>query len=610
MSSDPRTLYTQRLAERRTHIEALERRHRTLGHGKLAAAVVGVAFVWLALAHDAFSILWVLIPIAGFVALIVIHERLLRERERRGRAATFFEKALARLNGDWPGTGEPGDRYATPEHPYALDLDLFGKGSLFELLCTARTRIGEDRLASWLQSPAEPAIVRERHAAVDELRSRVDLREQLAVVAEEARSGVDPVHLAEWGERPAALRKSTFRLRVRLFTFLGIVGFTALWVHLAVSANLLRITETADALLRDLFLVTLIINGWFLYRHNAVLGATVSAVEEAAHELGLLSEVLVRMESETFTSPLLSSLRASLDSAGAPPSRRLARLKRIVENLDSRDNVVVRVLEPFLLWTPHYALQVEDWREQSGAAVRRWLHAAGEMEALCSLASHAFENPEDPFPEFVDQGPWFQAEALGHPLLPVGKVVRNSITLGGDLRVVVVSGSNMSGKSTMLRTVGVNTVLAQAGAPVRARKLQLSPLAVGASIRLTDSLQGGVSRFYAEILRLRQILDQTAAPLPVLFLIDEFLNGTNSHDRRIGAAALVRGLVQRGAVGLITTHDLALAQIAEELGARAANVHFEDQIQDGQISFDYLMRPGVVRKSNAIELMRQVGLEI
>jgi DNA mismatch repair ATPase MutS len=188
--------------------------------------------------------------------------------------------------------------------------------------------------------------------------------------------------------------------------------------------------------------------------------------------------------------------------------------------------------------------------------------------------------------------------------------VRNDIRIGGALRVMVVSGSNMSGKSTMLRTLGVNAVLAQAGAPVRARRLTLSPLAVGASIRLTDSLQGGVSRFYAEILRLRQILDETAGPLPVLFLIDEFLHGTNSHDRRIGAGALVRGLVQRGAIGLITTHDLALAEIAEELGERAANVHFEDQIADGKISFDYHMRPGVVRKSNAIELMRQVGLEI
>jgi DNA mismatch repair ATPase MutS len=254
---------------------------------------------------------------------------------------------------------------------------------------------------------------------------------------------------------------------------------------------------------------------------------------------------------------------------------------------------------------------VEDWRRESGPAVRRWLTAVGEIEALCSLASHAFEHPDDPFPEFAENGPWLEAEGIGHPLIPEDRVVRNDVRLGGELRVMVVSGSNMSGKSTLLRTLGVNVALAQAGATVRARRLRISPLAVGASILVTDSLQAGVSRFYAEILRLRQILDAAAkGPLPVLFLVDEFLHGTNSHDRRIGAEALVNGLVKRGAIGLITTHDLALAGIADELGERACNVHFEDRLEDGQMRFDYAIRPGVVRKSNAIELMRSVGLEI
>ena len=610
MAPDPRIVYKQHLAARSAEIAYREQRHRILGRGKLAMAAFALVLVWMALAQGAFSILWVLLPIAGFTLLVVVHEKLLKELERRRRAARFFEKGLARLDGNWPGTGEPGERYNAATHPYALDLDLFGKGSLFELLCTARTRIGEDRLAQWLKSPAEPDVVRARHAAVDELRDRVDLREELAIVAEEARSGVDPVNLAHWGEAPAALRQSSFRLRVRLHTLLGLAGFAALWIHLVRAANLIVLSDGVDSLLRDLFLVALVVNGWFLYRQSGILGVAVSAVEEAAHELGMLSEVLVRMEREQFRCPLLSGLRASLDAEGEPPSRQLSRLKRLVENLDSRDNVVVRVMEPFILWTPHLAVRVEDWRAQSGSAVRRWLQAAGDMEALCSLASHAFEHPADPFPEFVPEGPWIEAEALGHPLLAEDKVVRNDICLGGALQVIVVSGSNMSGKSTMLRTLGVNAVLAQAGAPVRARRLLMSPLAVGASIRLTDSLQGGVSRFYAEILRLRQILDETAAPMPVLFLIDEFLHGTNSHDRRIGARALVLGLVKRGAIGLITTHDLALADIADELGERAANVHFEDQIEDGKISFDYHMRPGVVRKSNAIELMRQVGLEI
>ena len=188
--------------------------------------------------------------------------------------------------------------------------------------------------------------------------------------------------------------------------------------------------------------------------------------------------------------------------------------------------------------------------------------------------------------------------------------MRNDVHLAADLAVLVISGSNMSGKSTLLRTVGVNAVLAQAGAPVRARRLRLSPLAVGTSMRIADSLQAGTSRFYAEIQRLRQIVDLAAGPRPLLFLLDEILHGTNSHDRRFGAEAIVRGLVQRGAIGLVTTHDLSLATIADALAPRAANVHFEDHLEDGRMTFDYQLRPGVVRKSNALELMRAVGLEV
>jgi DNA mismatch repair ATPase MutS len=283
-----------------------------------------------------------------------------------------------------------------------------------------------------------------------------------------------------------------------------------------------------------------------------------------------------------------------------------------MEFVDSRDNMFVRVAEIFILWTPWWAVRVEDWRRKSGPAVRRWLSAIGEIEALCSLASHAFEHPRDCFPELIERAPFLYAEAAAHPLLPEDRAVCNSIRIGGEdaPSLYVVSGSNMSGKSTFLRTLGVNSVLAQAGSVVRAERFQLSRLAVCASIRVSDSLQGGISRFYAEILRLRQILDESREGRPVFFLVDEFLHGTNSHDRRIGAEALVRSLVERGAIGLITTHDLALAQIAEALRDRAANVHFEDHIENGKILFDYVMRPGVVRKSNAIELMRSVGLEI
>ena len=214
------------------------------------------------------------------------------------------------------------------------------------------------------------------------------------------------------------------------------------------------------------------------------------------------------------------------------------------------------------------------------------------------------------FPEFTAESPRLEAMGIGHPLLNENRVVRNDFRMGGGLRLLVVSGSNMSGKSTLLRTLGINAVLAQSGAPVRAQRLVMSPLAVGACIRITDSLHSGVSRFYAEVLRIRQVVNLTNGIRPVLFLADEFLHGTNSYDRCIGAEVLARGLLKRGAMGLITTHDLALADIAARMGAQAANIHFEDRIEGGRIYFDYKLRQGVANNSNATELMRSVGLSV
>ncbi len=612
LMTDPRQAYTALLKERRADILSRERRHTLLGYGRLAAVVCAAVILWLALVSRALSIAWVLVPVAVFGTLVVIHDRLLRRLDRVRRAVRYFEKALARLDGVWEGTGESGDRYLDPHHPYAQDLDLFGKGSLFELLSTARTHIGEDTLARWLLAPADPATIRARQQAVDELRPRLDLRESLAVLADDARTGVNPIALAAWGESPVLLQGARLRVALWLLTALGIVGAIALFVWVFGVAGFFRLSNSINAMARDLALFVALLNSLFLYQTRHAREAVVTAVEEAAHELALLSAVLVHLESQRFHSPMLAALRQSLDTRDAPPSRRIARLDHLMEQLDSRDHVIVRLLQPFLLWTMHVALGIEDWRRISGPAVRRWLTATGEMEALCSLASHAFAHPEDPFPEFIPAGgvPSLDADAIAHPLIPTARAVRNNLHLGAEPQVYVVSGSNMSGKSTLLRTIGVNVVLAQAGAPVRARSLRLSPLALGASIRLIDSLHDGVSRFYAEILRIRQILDTTGGPLPVLFLIDEFLGGTNSHDRAIGAEALVRTLVERRAIGLITTHDLALAAITTPLAGRAANIHFEDQIEDGKIRFDYLIRPGVVKNSNAIQLMRSVGLEI
>jgi DNA mismatch repair ATPase MutS len=264
------------------------------------------------------------------------------------------------------------------------------------------------------------------------------------------------------------------------------------------------------------------------------------------------------------------------------------------------------------------------WHARYGHAVADWLRVVGEAEALAALATFAYEHPADPFPELIDEGPLFDAQSLGHPLIPAAAAVANDVRLGGNAepfqrdlgsasdnpRAIIVSGSNMSGKSTLLRSVGVNVVLALAGATVRAKRLRLSPLVIGATLKIEDSLEAGHSRFYSEILRIRAIVDAARGPMPLLFLLDEILHGTNSHDRRVGAEAIVTALVKLGAIGLVTTHDLALTQLTGSLGQAAVNMHFEDRLEQGRMVFDYRMRPGVVEHSNALALMRAIGLDV
>jgi DNA mismatch repair ATPase MutS len=335
------------------------------------------------------------------------------------------------------------------------------------------------------------------------------------------------------------------------------------------------------------------------------------AIDTPERDLGLLSDLLARLESQRFTSPRLAALHQILLTDGVPPSRRIAQLRRLVSWLDSTHNQMFAPIAFVLLLRQQLAVAIDRWREAYGPAVAEWLRAVGEFEALAALATFAFERPDDSFPELVDAGSVYEADALGHPLIDAATGVRNDVRLGGSgPRVIIVSGSNMSGKSTLLRSVGVSVVLALAGAPVTARRLRLSAFALGATLHIEDSLQAGHSRFYAEILRIRTIADAARGSVPLLFLLDEILHGTNSHDRRIGAEGIVRALVALGSVGLVTTHDLALTELPAKLGVAAVNMHFEDRLEGGKMVFDYRMRPGVVEHSNALALMRAIGLEV
>lgn len=592
----PRIEYQQRIEARLAEAARQMRRFRHVGIVRLTVLAIAGVLAWLA--YNGLSIWWLLPPVAVFLALALVQQRIAEARRRCERAAALYEQGLARLDDRWAGFGVTGERFINSSHPYAEDLDLFGHGSLFELLSSARTRVGEETLASWLLAPATIDVIRTRQAAVTELRPRLDLREDMALLGEGIRSGEDAHTLASWAAAPPWQVSSGIRV---IALVLAILALTTLIVWFTGFGGLGSLP----------FLVAFTVGQAFAFFLRAPVRRVIGAVDGPGRDLALLSEVLSRLEQESFSSPRLVELRATLDVEGLPPSQQIARLKRLIALLDSRRNLMFAPLAALLIWPLHCAFAIERWRQSSGPAVSRWLAAVGELEALGSLAGHSFEHPHDPFPDLTATVKCFEAAGLGHPLLPQSRCVPTDLRLSeGQQSLLIVSGSNMSGKSTLLRSVGTNIVLALAGAPVRARSLRLSPLQVGASIRIQDSLQGGASRFYAEITRLRQIVELTKRTLPVIFLLDEILHGTNSHDRRIGAEGVVRGLINRGAIGLVTTHDLALTRIAEELAPHAANVHFEDQLDGGKMAFDYLLRPGVVQRSNALELMRSVGLEV
>lgn len=590
----PAEEYARRQSVRESQVARFEQIHIRLGNIRLLLALITVALSWASLGSHLLSPGWLAAPVVTFVCIAYGHSRILRSQELARRSAEFYERGLARIEDRWAGIGETGERFNDPHHVYAADLDLFGKASLFQLLSTARTRMGEERLAQWLLSPSTVEEINKRHSEVRELRDELDLREDLNVLGEDARIGVHPDELVKWAESSRTLSIPWMAWVGPTLAGLAVLG-AAMWA----------IWDLVTP-----FVMVVAVEAFLTYGLRKSLDPVLHGTENAFRDLELLAGVLERVESYSFRGPQLQVLQHELVSSGVTAQHAIARLRTLVDLINSRHGMFVRLIDAPLMYSVQVAYAAERWRRAHGRAVRQWLAIVGEMEALLSLAAYNYEHPGDPFPEIVQGDPTFDAEGLGHPLLPAAVCVRNCVSIKGPTRVLLVSGSNMSGKSTLLRAVGINAVLAMAGAPVRATHLRLTPSQVGASIRINDSLQEGSSRFYAEITRLRQIVDLAGNNPPLLFLLDELLQGTNSKDRRIGGEGIVRALVGRGSIGLVSTHDLALTDISGPLDGQLHNVHFQDELAAGRMTFDYTLHDGVVTKSNGLELMRSIGLDV
>ncbi|QHS51776.1 mismatch repair protein [Edaphobacter sp. 12200R-103] len=589
--TSPSDHYRQRLQARELRVRHLETIHIRLGYLRLLLAAALAALVWIYLAGHTLSALWLGVPVLLFIAVAAFHAKLLARQALAQRAVDFYRHGLARIEDKWQGTGARGERFDVSEHLYASDLDLFGHGSLFQLLSAARTLMGEDTLADWLLRPSSLDAIRQRHQAIPDLRDRIDFREAMAVSGESLEAAVHPDQLTAWAQSPLQLPSQIIRW-FSLFLSILMVATAVYWSFTG---------------LRYPFFLVLLLEGSVVATHRARVNTVLHQTEHALADLKLISSLLAHIEAEDFKTPYLQELKNSLATRQVTASKAISRLDTIGQYIQSLENPLMRLIDIPLLYSVQVAFAADSWRRQFGAAVPAWLSELGQMEALLSLTTYSFEHPEDPLPTFVSGPPCFQARNIGHPLIPASRCVRNNLSLDSEQRVVLVSGSNMSGKSTLMRSVGINTVLAMAGAPVRAQSLQLTPLHIGASILINDSLQKGASRFYAEITRLRHILDLATGHPPLLFLLDELLQGTNSRDRLIGAEGILRALLETNAIGLISTHDLALTALRSDF---LHNMHFQDQIDDGKMKFDYILRSGPVTRSNGVELMRLIGLNV
>ncbi len=602
--------YARRLGEARGLADALAARSSALSLMRVIAFASAVSFGlagrYTQLGNPGYGLASA--SLLAFVVGMVIHDRVLEAKRRADASVEWAEEGLARLAGTFAHAPRPGELSAEDGHPYAHDLDVVGQGSILQSLDTTRLAASRALLSSWLLAPADADEVAHRQTCARDLAPRVALREALAVegsiVADEP---PDPKPLLQWAKEGSGLPTSLgLAIAAKLLpaTTLGLLFF----------GGLLPVP-------RALWVVTLVMQLALSARHRAPLRTSIDAASEHHAALARYARMLAVVEAERFDAPPLEKLRVRL--AEGPASEQIAKLGRIVGFVDARRNEVWKLfVGPLLSWDLNCALALERWRLHGGRDMTEHLDALVRIEALCALAARAWERPKDAWPSIPDEAGHevvFHADGLAHPLIPSDKAVRNDVLLNGAGAVLLVTGSNMSGKSTLMRAIGANIVLALAGAPVRALHLRTSPFATWTSMRIRDDLAAGVSHFFAELRRLKAIVDAADAATnakgaPVLFLLDEILHGTNSRERHLGAQAVVRRLAERNAVGAVSTHDLALAALEDELPNRVRNVHFREQVEkvDGveTMTFDYELRPGVVTSSNALRLMRIVGLDV
>jgi hypothetical protein len=604
--------YQARASARRAEAERLERRSRLGSNLRgLAFAVLVIAFLSAALADGGEWRLRALVGALaslGFAALVWWHARVLDAEDLAWRFWRVNENAAQRARDDYASLAENGAEFQDPRHPFSADLDVFGSRSLFQFLNVAHTSYGQTALAHCLSRFDDHTEIVRRQAAVRELVPLLELRQELEAYALRAANPpgrpqsrvaavLDLETLIRWAESEAELSPQTALVwAARVLPLLTLGGF--------VGAQLLGWPPPC-------WVVPIALQILLTLKTVGIANHVFAAVSSSPGAFSRLRPTLRALETQRFESPLLAGLGEMVRGSGKPASEQMRRFESVLGWFELRHNgMVYPILNVLFLWDLHCVVAFEKWRAVSGRSLRPWLEALGQWEALSSLAGMAHDNPDFVFPEIVSEPAIFEAEGLGHPLIPAALRVPNDVLLGGPGTALLVTGSNMSGKSTLLRAMGVAAVLGLAGAAVCATRLRLSPLHVHTSMRISDSLAQGVSHFYAELEKLRAALLAASAHHSVFFLLDEILHGTNSEERQVGARWVLSTLIEAGATGAVSTHDMALCRLPPGLMERVRTVHLRESVDGERMTFDFKVRPGPVRGGNALRLMRSLGLSV
>ena len=592
----PHEVYQSREAEFSASADALRKLSDRLSVARLVAFAGGLVLFAVLLSFSFIAAVSALtVALITLAWLVIKYETTEKRRKRYLRLAEINRMELLCLEGEFSGY-KTGEEYSERDHPYSYDLDIFGKASLFQYICRTTSGPASDRLAEYLKQAATQEEIFLRQEAVAELQPLTDWRQELMTLGYlTAGAGSDPAPLMQWLESDDLFRKTT---REKIVT--GCLSLLALAAVIAVIAGL------PVGILTPVFIVNFV----FYFTRYRKISKLQGQVSRSSDLLKAYSEIIKMIESRDFTSPMLQTVQSTF-RGDIPASDHIRQLSKLVGRLDWRLNMLMSAPLNLLFFTDiHFCLALERWKRKHASRIPGWFASMAEFEVLASLANMAFNNPGWVYPQVTEDYFVFRAEDMGHPLIPAGRRICSDFAARGAGKAIIVTGSNMSGKSTFLRTCGVNAVLAFAGAPVCASAFTLSHVRLHSRMRISDSLEENISSFYAELRRLREIISGAESDPKVFLLLDEILRGTNSDDRYTGSVALIKQLTGYGAVAMVATHDLRLAGMEQELPDAIENYHFDVKVNGDELFFDYRLTAGICSSFNASLLMKKMGIKV